>query len=69
MLPGELVFLTRVLYRAAYDEEWGEHEVDYCLLVRSDGAFSARPEEVAETKFVTAADLRVMLGESAFVFA
>lgn len=54
--------LTRVLYRAAFDDEWEEYELDHIVVARrADPRLPPpNPEEVAETRWVTADELREM---------
>jgi len=30
----EFTFLTRIHYKSASDEKWGEHEIDYILFIK-----------------------------------
>jgi len=54
-------FLTRIHYKAASDGKWGEHEIDYILLLR-DADVTLRPSanEVRDTRWVTPGELRRM---------
>lgn len=56
--PKDVAFLTRVLYRAASCDTWGEHELDYVLFAQRDVPHHAAPNEVSETRYVTSAELR-----------
>jgi len=47
------------------DWQWGEHELDYILLVQSDALCTPNPEEVCDTKYVTLSELQHMLDPSA----
>jgi len=61
--PDDLLFLTRILYKAPSDELWGEHEVDYILFCQKDlgDLDSMNPNEVSEVQYVTRDDLRSIL--------
>ena len=60
-------FLTRLHYcaRDGVEGEWGEHEVDYILFIRSQDQgvvpLNPNPEEVMATKYVTQGELREMM--------
>lgn len=54
-------YLTRIHYKAASNDEWGEHEIDYILFVKRDVQFVAQPNEVSDTKFVSRDELKTML--------
>jgi isopentenyldiphosphate isomerase len=65
----ELHYITRVHYRARCAppyNEWGEHEIDYCLLnVRNDiPPPLPNANEVADTRYVTRDELAQMFGET-----
>lgn len=66
--PAAFRFLTRLHYCAADQDPssgastgWGEHEMDYILLVRAAVQCQPNPEEVAEVKYVTLEELRAMM--------
>ena len=40
---------------------WGEHEVDYVLLIQADVSLAPNPEEVAATRYVTRPELEAMM--------
>ncbi|KAI9883426.1 MAG: isopentenyl-diphosphate delta-isomerase idi1 [Watsoniomyces obsoletus] len=56
-------FLTRIHYKAASDGTWGEHEIDYILFIKSDVDLNINPNEVRDTRYVSADDLRGMFAE------
>ncbi|VEU22237.1 DEKNAAC103261 [Brettanomyces naardenensis] len=53
-------FLTRIHYMAPSNGVWGEHEIDYILIIRSDGKVHANPNEVKDYKYVTKEELKEM---------
>eukprot|EP00466_Bigelowiella_natans_P003671 jgi/Bigna1/51258/estExt_Genewise1.C_1270009 len=60
----DLVFLTRIIYKAPSDTTWGEHEIDYILFAQK----AAIPEleninqnEVSETRYVSSTELKNIL--------
>eukprot|EP01105_Mastigella_eilhardi_P011129 TRINITY_DN2570_c0_g1_i1.p3 TRINITY_DN2570_c0_g1~~TRINITY_DN2570_c0_g1_i1.p3 ORF type:complete len:126 (-),score=40.80 TRINITY_DN2570_c0_g1_i1:45-422(-) len=57
-------FITRIKYFAAYDNTWGEREIDHILVFRGDVNVVANPEEVAEVRYVTKEDVRELLQHS-----
>lgn len=56
-------FLTRIHYKAPSGGEWGEHEIDYILFIKSDVDTDPNINEVQAIKYVTAEDLRKMLND------
>lgn len=70
-LPAEAFkFLTRLHYCAGDDSEpdphqWGEHELDYLLLVRvSQVELRPNPEEVEAVRWVSPSELQIMMDPS-----
>ena len=55
-------FLTRIHYKAASCETWGEHEIDYILLLRPGREVTLNPNEneVRDARFVSMDGLREM---------
>ena len=50
---SDIVYITRFLYKAPYNEIWGEHEIDYLLIVRKDISLSPNPNEVSWCKWIS----------------
>lgn len=48
----DIQYLTRILYSASSSGEWGEHELDYILLLRADPSLTICPEEVKAVEWV-----------------
>ncbi|KAI4268651.1 MAG: hypothetical protein L6R38_007774 [Xanthoria sp. 2 TBL-2021] len=61
-------FLTRIHYKAPSDGKWGEHEIDYILIIQSDVDHTANPNEVQDTKYVSQEDLRQMFKDDSLTF-
>mmetsp|Transcript_10895 Transcript_10895/g.16250 ORF Transcript_10895/g.16250 Transcript_10895/m.16250 type:complete len:308 (+) Transcript_10895:1-924(+) len=62
--PEDIVFLTRILYKAPSNGIWGEHEVDYILFAQKDIRdieSKINKNEVGATEWVTQNDLRQIL--------
>ena len=57
----DMVFMTRMLYRARASAEWVEHELDHIICLRADVKPAPNPNEIAETRWVTQAELRELL--------
>lgn len=64
-------YLTRLHYCAADtdthgpDAEWGEHEIDYILLIRAhDVTVNPNPDEVQATQYVSLPELQAMMQPS-----
>ena len=53
-------FLTRIHYLAPSDGKWGEHEIDYILFIEADVTLDINQNEVQETRWVSADELRQM---------
>lgn len=53
-------FLTRIHYMAPSNGAWGEHEIDYILIIKSDAKVHANPNEVKDYKYVTKDELKKM---------
>jgi isopentenyl-diphosphate delta-isomerase len=53
--------LGRILYKAPSDGKWGEHELDYLLLIVGDVKANPNPDEVADIKYVNRDELKELL--------
>jgi isopentenyl-diphosphate delta-isomerase len=54
--------MGRFLYKAMSDDKWGEHEIDYAVVVPNfQLPFDANPTEVADWRFVDREDLQAMV--------
>eukprot|EP00276_Gloeochaete_wittrockiana_P009409 CAMPEP_0184658848 /NCGR_PEP_ID=MMETSP0308-20130426/27149_1 /TAXON_ID=38269 /ORGANISM="Gloeochaete witrockiana, Strain SAG 46.84" /LENGTH=210 /DNA_ID=CAMNT_0027098173 /DNA_START=32 /DNA_END=661 /DNA_ORIENTATION=- len=58
--------LARVHYKAATDDTWGEHEIDYILFVKMDVKVVLNRNEVNAVKYVTEEELDQMLKDSSY---
>lgn len=47
----------RYHYSAIYNEEYGEHEIDYCFLIKKDIDFQINESEVSEAFYISYEDL------------
>ena len=58
-------FVTRILYEAGSSDQWGEHELDYILMLRQRAgeplSVRANPEEVQATEWVARSHLQDFL--------
>ena len=68
---AKLKFLTRIHYcsgdragTSAADWCWGEHEIDYILLMQDNIICSPNPDEIAELKYVSYQELKEMMNPS-----
>jgi len=60
--PDDIVFLTRIIYQAPSNDEWGEHEVDYILFAQKDIPVDRLNEnEVSQVSYVTKNELQSIL--------
>jgi len=64
--PECMTFITRIHYLAQNfpDTRWGEHEVDYILIVNKDVDLDVNRNEVRDTRFVSQSTLKKLLAES-----
>ncbi|CAJ0913779.1 3951_t:CDS:2, partial [Entrophospora sp. SA101] len=51
-------FLTRIHYLAPSDDVWGEHEIDYILIIRANVDLNINPNEAKETKYFSKDELQ-----------
>ncbi|KAI9298522.1 isopentenyl pyrophosphate isomerase [Neoconidiobolus thromboides FSU 785] len=56
-------FLTRIHYKAASDEVWGEHEIDYILFIKADVDLDVNPNEVKATRYVNQDQLKQIFAD------
>jgi len=56
-------YLTRLLYSAPSDGLWGEHELDYILLLRANPSLEPCPEEVKAVEWVRREDLQDFISD------
>ncbi|KAH0547640.1 isopentenyl-diphosphate delta-isomerase idi1 [Glutinoglossum americanum] len=61
-------FLTRMHYKAPSDGKWGEHEIDYILFIKAEVDLDVNPNEVQDTRYVTAEDLKRMFKDDKLTF-
>jgi len=55
--------VSRIHYLAESDETWGEHEVDYILIIQRDVRVAVNPNEVASTQYVSLPELRALIND------
>ncbi|XP_023661551.1 isopentenyl-diphosphate Delta-isomerase 1 isoform X1 [Paramormyrops kingsleyae] len=60
--PEEMTYLTRIHYKAQSNGIWGEHEIDYILLMQKDVDLNPNPNEIKSHRYVTREQLEGMLG-------
>ncbi|PGH13621.1 isopentenyl-diphosphate delta-isomerase [Polytolypa hystricis UAMH7299] len=61
-------FLTRIHYKAPSDGKWGEHEIDYILFIQADVELTINPNEVRDSTWVSADELKKMFEEPGLKF-
>jgi len=61
-------FLTRIHYKAPSDGKWGEHEIDYILFIKANVDLNPNPNEVRDTRYVSADGLKSMFNDPALKF-
>lgn len=54
---SEMKFMTRFLYKASSNDVWGEHEIDYALIIHRDVAINPDPDEVKSYRFISRHEL------------
>ncbi|KAI3517857.1 hypothetical protein L1887_17078 [Cichorium endivia] len=57
----EFTPLGRILYKAASDGKWGEHELDYLLFMVRDVGLKPNPDEVNDVKYVNPQQLKELV--------
>jgi isopentenyl-diphosphate delta-isomerase len=61
-------FLTRIHYMSPSNGAWGEHEIDYILIIKSDAKVNPNLNEVRDQKYVSQQELKEMFADPALVF-
>ncbi|KFM62681.1 Isopentenyl-diphosphate Delta-isomerase 1, partial [Stegodyphus mimosarum] len=59
--PEDFLYMTRIMYTAPSDDQWGEREIDYILVLKKDVELNPNPNEVKECVFVARNDLQGFL--------
>ncbi|KAJ7532214.1 hypothetical protein O6H91_14G077600 [Diphasiastrum complanatum] len=57
----EFTCLGRILYKAASDGKWGEHELDYLVFLKKDVKAQPNPEEVSDVQYVNREQLKELI--------
>jgi len=53
--------VSRIHYLAESNDVWGEHEVDYILVIQRDVRIAINPNEVASTQYVSPSELAALI--------
>ncbi|RKP23055.1 isopentenyl pyrophosphate isomerase, partial [Syncephalis pseudoplumigaleata] len=56
-------YITRIHYKAASNDIWGEHEIDYVLILQATVDLNINVNEVQSTRYVTREELQTMIEE------
>lgn len=64
----DFTFLTRIHYMSPSNGPWGEHEIDYILIIKSDAKVHPNPNEVRDHKYVSKTELKQMFADPTLVF-
>jgi isopentenyl-diphosphate delta-isomerase len=59
----DIKYMTRFLYKAPSGGLWGEHEIDYALVIQKDVTLNPDPNEVKFMQFVSKDDFLPFLSE------
>ncbi len=59
----DIKYMTRFLYKAPSGGLWGEHEIDYALVIQKDVALNPDPNEVKFLQFVSKDDFLPFLSQ------
>ncbi|XP_074593477.1 isopentenyl-diphosphate delta isomerase isoform X1 [Brevipalpus obovatus] len=59
----DIKYITRILYKSPSSKLWGEHELDYILIVHRDVDLKPNPDEVSEAVFLKKDELRSYMEE------
>jgi len=57
----EMVYLTRIHYKAQESGPWGEHEMDYVIVLQAAVTLQPDPNEVKEARYFTEEELDTFL--------
>lgn len=61
-------FLTRIHYMSPSNGAWGEHEIDYILIIKADAKVNANWNEVKDFRYVSKDELKKMFQDEKLVF-
>lgn len=61
-------FLTRIHYMSPSNGAWGEHEIDYILIIKADAKVHPNLNEVRDQKYVSRSELKEMFNNPELVF-
>ncbi|GAO19896.1 uncharacterized protein UV8b_04419 [Ustilaginoidea virens] len=61
-------FLTRIHYKAPSDGQWGEHEIDYILFIKTEVDLDINRNEVQATQYVGADELKKLFQDPSLKF-
>ena len=59
---SDIKFMTKFIYKAPSNGVWGEHEIDYALVVHKDVTLNPDPNEVRSYRFLAKDELLPFLG-------
>ncbi|XP_039281500.1 isopentenyl-diphosphate Delta-isomerase 1-like [Nilaparvata lugens] len=59
--PASLHYLTRIHYKSVGDGTWGEHEIDYILVLHKDLPIVPNANEVSDVYYVAQTELPAFL--------
>lgn len=61
----DLKYITRLYYKAQSDNIWGEHEIDYILLLQKDVTLNPNPNEIKSYSYVSKEETEEILKKAA----
>ncbi|KAM8967498.1 isopentenyl-diphosphate Delta-isomerase 1-like [Pelodytes ibericus] len=61
VMPDELLYLTRIHYKAQSDGIWGENEIGYILFVQKEVTLDPDPNEIKSHRYVSKEELKQLL--------
>lgn len=61
-------FLTRIHYMSPSNGPWGEHEIDYILIIKAKARVNVNPNEARDHRYVTQDELKAMFQDKNLVF-
>lgn len=64
----DFTFLTRIHYMSPSNGAWGEHEIDYILIIKADAKVNPNLNEVRDYKYVSKTELKEMFENPDLVF-
>lgn len=60
--PENMHYLTRIQYQDLGDGVWGEHEIDYILIIQKDVDLNPNRDEISDIKYISQKNYAAQIG-------